>query len=78
MSTTNCCQHPDTRTTTRLAGSALCSPAPVWRSCCSVPASRGTQDRPKEITNSIGMKLVLIPAGKFVMGSPRMRKTVRR
>lgn len=25
---------------------------------------------PKEFTNSIGMKLVLIPAGKFVMGSP--------
>src|SRR6185369_13171884 len=24
----------------------------------------------KEITNSIGMKLILIPAGKFVMGSP--------
>jgi formylglycine-generating enzyme required for sulfatase activity len=23
-----------------------------------------------EITNSIGMKLVLIPAGKFTMGSP--------
>src|SRR5262249_51247266 len=28
------------------------------------------QDAAKEITNSIGMKLVLIPAGKFVMGSP--------
>jgi formylglycine-generating enzyme required for sulfatase activity len=26
-------------------------------------------DLPKEITNSIGMKLVLIPAGKFMMGS---------
>ncbi len=25
---------------------------------------------PKEITNSIGMKLVLIPKGKFTMGSP--------
>jgi formylglycine-generating enzyme required for sulfatase activity len=25
---------------------------------------------PKEITNSIGMKLVLIPKGKFMMGSP--------
>jgi formylglycine-generating enzyme required for sulfatase activity len=25
---------------------------------------------PKEITNSIGMKLVLIPKGKFLMGSP--------
>src|SRR5262249_49280927 len=30
--------------------------------------------RPKEITNSIGMKLVLIPAGKFVMGSPKTEK----
>jgi formylglycine-generating enzyme required for sulfatase activity len=25
---------------------------------------------PKEITNSIGMKLVLIPKGTFTMGSP--------
>lgn len=28
----------------------------------------------KEITNSIGMKLVLIPAGKFTMGSPKDEK----
>ena len=28
------------------------------------------QDADKIITNSIGMKLTLIPAGKFVMGSP--------
>ena len=26
---------------------------------------------PKEITNSIGMKLVLIPKGTFMMGSPK-------
>jgi formylglycine-generating enzyme required for sulfatase activity len=26
---------------------------------------------PRELTNSIGMKLVLIPAGSFLMGSPR-------
>ena len=31
-------------------------------------------DQPKEITNSIGMKLVLIPAGKFIMGSPKDEK----
>ncbi len=30
--------------------------------------------QPKEITNSIGMKLALIPAGKFVMGSPKDEK----
>ena len=29
---------------------------------------------PQEITNSIGMKLVLIPAGKFIMGSPKDEK----
>jgi formylglycine-generating enzyme required for sulfatase activity len=28
----------------------------------------------KEVTNSIGMKLVLIPAGKFTMGSPKDEK----
>jgi len=33
-----------------------------------VPAR--SQDSPKPITNSIGMKLVRIPAGKFVMGTP--------
>ena len=29
-----------------------------------------TEGAGKEITNSIGMKLVRIPAGKFMMGSP--------
>src|SRR5262245_51092066 len=29
---------------------------------------------PKELTNSIGMKFRLIPAGKFVMGSPEDEK----
>ena len=29
---------------------------------------------PKEITNSIGMKLVLIPKGTFMMGSPETEK----
>jgi len=32
--------------------------------------SARSQDADKEISNSIGMKLVRIPAGKFVMGSP--------
>jgi formylglycine-generating enzyme required for sulfatase activity len=31
---------------------------------------RSQPDTAKEITNSIGMKLVLIPAGEFLMGSP--------
>src|SRR5262249_26882648 len=29
---------------------------------------------PREVTNSIGMKLALIPAGKFTMGSPKEEK----
>jgi formylglycine-generating enzyme required for sulfatase activity len=33
--------------------------------------AQGGKKLPKEITNSIGMKLVLIPAGKFKMGSPK-------
>ena len=39
----------------------------------SYPIASGfarSQDADKEISNSIGMKLVRIPAGKFVMGSP--------
>jgi formylglycine-generating enzyme required for sulfatase activity len=34
------------------------------------PIQQGAQDRNKMITNAIGMKLTLIPAGKFLMGSP--------
>ncbi len=41
---------------------------------CILLASRSMTSvygkQPKEITNSIGMKLVLIPAGTFTMGSP--------
>jgi len=32
------------------------------------------EKQPKEIKNSIGMKLVLVPAGKFTMGSPKDEK----
>jgi formylglycine-generating enzyme required for sulfatase activity len=39
-------------------------------SCLIAQGAVRSQDTTKEITNSIGMKLVLIPAGKFVMGSP--------
>jgi formylglycine-generating enzyme required for sulfatase activity len=43
---------------------------PVVGACALAPEeSRAAQDD-REITNSIGMKLVLIRAGKFVMGSP--------
>ena len=35
-----------------------------------VGASISSSQPPKELTNSIGMKLVLIPRGKFMMGSP--------
>jgi formylglycine-generating enzyme required for sulfatase activity len=42
----------------------------LWAWCLIAQESARSQDAAKEITNSIGMKLVLIPAGKFVMGSP--------
>jgi formylglycine-generating enzyme required for sulfatase activity/serine/threonine protein kinase len=35
------------------------------------PANQGKRVLAREITNSIGMKLVLIPPGKFQMGSPQ-------
>jgi formylglycine-generating enzyme required for sulfatase activity len=38
--------------------------------CLIAQGPAHSQDTDKEITNSIGMKLVLIPAGNFVMGSP--------
>jgi formylglycine-generating enzyme required for sulfatase activity len=42
----------------------------LFASCLIALASARSQDADKEISNSIGMKLVRIPAGKFVMGSP--------
>jgi formylglycine-generating enzyme required for sulfatase activity len=42
----------------------------LFASCPIAQGPARGQDAAKEITNSIGMKLVLIPAGKFVMGSP--------
>ncbi len=38
-----------------------------------LPNAKPAEDA-KQITNSIGMKLVLIPAGKFMMGSPASEK----
>ena len=34
-----------------------------------LPVALQAADPPKEVTNSIGMKLVQIPAGQFVMGT---------
>ncbi len=39
-------------------------------SCLIAQGLARCEEAAKEITNSIGMRLVLIPAGKFVMGSP--------
>jgi len=39
-----------------------------------VGANISSSQPPKEITNSIGMKLVLIPKGQFMMGSPESEK----
>ena len=38
--------------------------------CCTLAASSLLAQSPKTITNSIGVKLVLIPKGTFMMGSP--------
>jgi formylglycine-generating enzyme required for sulfatase activity len=58
-------------------GSAATAPAPVSAEAAKVvPPPVRTEPIPapeeprKQITNSIGMKLVLIPAGSFLMGSP--------
>ena len=42
--------------------------------CCTLAASCLLAQPPKELTNSIGMKLVLIPKGSFIMGSPTSEK----
>jgi len=38
------------------------------------PPEAATGGQPKEVVNTIGMKLVLIPAGTFTMGSPASEK----
>jgi formylglycine-generating enzyme required for sulfatase activity len=40
-------------------------------------AEAAGQEPPRELTNSIGMKLVLIPPGEFMMGSPEDEKAAR-
>ena len=42
----------------------------VWLPVEPAPARDAAFETEKTITNSIGMKLVLIPAGEFMMGSP--------
>ena len=46
------------------------STGPGARSRTTQASKDGPEEGPKEIMNSIGMKLVLIPAGMFAMGSP--------
>ena len=49
---------------------------PTWAclltlAVCGAPATALAQEKTQVITNSIGMKLARIPAGTFMMGSPR-------
>jgi formylglycine-generating enzyme required for sulfatase activity len=44
------------------------------REAAPLPSTVPLGKRPAEVTNSLGMKLVLIPAGRFLMGSPREEK----
>lgn len=46
------------------------APSPKAELPSEKPASPPSDPQQREITNSIGMKLVLIPAGEFMMGSP--------
>ena len=52
--------------------SVLCTVASVFR-----VKSPGGRSRPEIITNSLGMKLALIPAGDFLMGSPETDKAAQ-
>jgi formylglycine-generating enzyme required for sulfatase activity len=44
--------------------------AAIFAACCSSAGNAMAQGNPKQITNSIGMKLVLVSKGTFTMGSP--------
>jgi formylglycine-generating enzyme required for sulfatase activity len=61
----------------RPRSSRLLLPLALFAVAGLVPARAPEAERrrpapaPKEVTNSIGMKLVLIPKGKFLMGSPK-------
>jgi formylglycine-generating enzyme len=49
---------------------AVCLSALLIGGLVASPTALRAQDDDKTLANSIGMKLALIPAGKFVMGSP--------
>ena len=53
---------------------AFCKSIITVSFCLGVGANISSAQPPKEITNSIGMKLVLIPKGTFMMGSPESEK----
>jgi hypothetical protein len=44
---------------------------PVWLPKDGLPAPKKREPLAKEIVKSLGMKLMLIPAGKFLMGAPQ-------
>ena len=51
---------------------ALLCILPAWY-CCKKTVKSQAKDS-KIVTNSIGMKLILIPPGEFMMGSPDSEK----
>lgn len=63
-------EHPRKRAdVVRAAGPAAAPLLPATPPAMKPPAGSGTTRRPGMITNSLGMRLVLIPAGEFVMGT---------
>ena len=53
---------------------AFCKSIITVSFCLGVGANISSAQLPKEITNSIGMKLVLIPKGTFMMGLPESKE----
>lgn len=47
------------------------SAAAFWKEVAGAAGEKGPEGSPKEYTNSLKMKFMLIPKGKFTMGSPR-------
>jgi formylglycine-generating enzyme required for sulfatase activity len=62
---------PVTRTVTRAAPAPAVAPKPSWAKTSSEQDEYAeAQGLPVALENSIGMRFVLIPPGKFTMGSP--------
>ncbi|MFO7902719.1 MAG: SUMF1/EgtB/PvdO family nonheme iron enzyme [Planctomycetota bacterium] len=75
-------EYVRSKTKTHVLRTRRVSQSPSYQTSLSLPNFRLTQvldfDLPTEVTNSVGMKLTLIPAGEFMMGRAQSSQEIVR